>query len=260
MVKQVPVSFKNHRGLTLRGVVHVPQHYEKAVVWLHGFPGDMDGTAKRFCTALSRNGYVCLRFDFSGSNTSDGKYEDKLMSEEVKDVRAAVNFIKKHYPTKKLVLAGISTGAIDAALYAHTDRRVSGLVLAGGVSYLDQAARYDFTDRQVREFWLKGYTHHPPLGKLRRGSWIPNKGKLKKAFYDEFFTLDIPKAIKQYRKPLLVLHGEKDEAIPSAKDPHELYALAHKPKQLVIIKGGDHRLRKQFRPALAALLRFIRRV
>jgi len=62
---------------------------------------------------------------------------------------------------------------------------------------------------------------------------------LKKAFYDEFFTLDIPKAIQKYQKPLLLVHGEFDEAVP-LKDAEELLKIANKPKQLVIIKGADH--------------------
>jgi uncharacterized protein len=249
-----PVSFRNHRGLLLRGTVHIPTQYDTAVVFLHGFPGTMDGTAKRFCTALARQGYVCLRFDFSGSGTSEGRFDQKLMSEEVKDINAAITYMKKEYPTKQLILVGISTGAIDAALYAHTDKRVSSLVLLSGVSDLARSVNYDFTAWQVRDFWMKGYTYHI------QKPWMKHKGKLWKAFYDEFFTLNIAQSLKQYHRPLLILHGEYDTAIPVQKDPYELFALARKPKQLVIIPRADHTFSKPLhqRKAIAAITTFIR--
>lgn len=40
-------------------------------------------------------------------------------------------------------------------------------------------------------------------------------------------------------------HGEKDEAIPSSKDPIELYRLCNKPKKLVTIKDADHSFTKR---------------
>jgi len=263
MTKQIPVSFKNHKGLLLRGVVHVPKRYDTAVVFLHGFPGDMSGTPRRVCNKLAKLSYLCLRFNFSGTHNSGGRFEDKLMSEEVKDTKAAIDYITKHYPTKKLVLIGNSTGAIDASLYSYKDKRISGLILWGPVSYLDQAARYDFKDRQVRDFWIKGWTYQVPRKSKKKRVWaIPNKGKIKKAFYDEFFTLDIPRAIRRYKRPLLIIHGEKDEAIPVAKDPVELYKLANKPKKLVVIKGASHTSKRpeHLKKTIEAMHTFIRKL
>ena len=93
----------------------------------------------------------------------------------------------------------------------------------------------------------------------RPDHWV-HKRKLKKAFYDEFFTLNIPAAIKKYRKPLLIIHGEKDEAIPLT-DPKALYRFANKPKKLVIVKGADHRfLRKgTFSKLIKEIDRFIKK-
>jgi uncharacterized protein len=237
---QHPIKFKNKKKQTLRGFVHVPKKYDTAIVFLHGFPGHCGGsTTINASTAVEKMGYLVLRFDFSGTDTSDGKFEDKLMSQEVKDVKYAIDFLCKNYDFEKLVLVGHSTGAIDAALYAHTDKRVDKLILLGGVCHLDVAVNYDFTARNIRDFWTKGYITYKNREPGKKW-WCQNK-RLKKEFYDEFFTLDIPKAIKKWKKPLLIVHGEKDEAIPAEKDPKELFALANRPKKLVIIKGADHR-------------------
>lgn len=235
---QIPAEFKNSQGLTLRGFVHKPKKYDTAIIFLHGFPGSMFGTAARVLHLFSKLGFLCFRFEFSGTNTSEGKFEDKLMSKEVKEVKDAIDFLEKNFPFKKLVLIGHSTGAIDAALYAHKDKRVNKLILLGGVSDLKQGVRYDFTDQQVHDFWSKGYINYRNPNK-----WY-HKKRLKKAFYDEFFTLDIPKAIKKYHRPILIVHGDKDEAV-TVKEAYQLYRLANKPKRLAIIKGADHRFTKK---------------
>ena len=249
------IEFQNGRGLTLRGFVHVPQKYDTAIIFLHGFPGNAQGfTSSRFMEAISRTHYLLLVFNFSHTPPSDGKFEDKLMSREADDIKYAIDFLEKNDPWKQLILAGISTGAIAASLYAHRDKRISKLILLGAESDTKHSVHYDFTDQQVQEFWMKGHIVYN-----RPGHWVHRK-RLKKAFYDEFFTLDIPQAIKKYKKPLLIIHGEKDEAVP-LKEAMELFKMANPPKKLAIIKGADHRFSQpqQFRKVMKVIHKFIKK-
>lgn len=247
------IQFKNGNGLRLRGFLSVPRKYETAILFLHGFPGSCQGsTATRLLQMAAKMNYLLMVFSFSHSPPSDGKFEDKLMSKEVDDIKYAIDFLQKNYQYKQLVLAGISTGAIDASLYAYKDKRIDKLILMGAESDTKHSVHYDFTDQQVHDFWTKGYIIYD-----RPEHWVQGK-KLKKAFYDEFFTLDIPKAIKKYRKPLLIIHGEKDEAVP-LKEAQELFKLANKPKKLVIIKNADHRFsgKKEFGKVMKVVKEFV---
>jgi uncharacterized protein len=235
------ISFRNQKGQTLRGFIHGPKRYDHgtAILTLHGFPGSCTGdriinTAKM----LEKKGFLVMRFDFSGSNISDGKLEDKLISQEVKEIKYAIDFLKKNYKFRKLVLHGHSTGATDASLYAHLDKRINKLILSGATDRLDSSAHFDFNDLQVRDFWTKGYITY-----RSKKYWSYNK-RVSKAYYDEFFRLDIPGAMKKYRRPLLIVHGEKDEGVPVQR-AHELYKLCNRPRQLYIIKGSDHRFTKK---------------
>ena len=232
------ISFQNKKHLTLRGFVYNPLFGtgDTAILFLHGFPGHCSSTAQRFCRALSFT-YRTMCFDFSGTDTSDGNFSEKLMSKEVEDIKYAINFLEKKYGFKRLFLAGISTGAIDAALYAHCDKRITGTVLLSGLADLKKGVHYDFTPAQIAQFKKKKYIVYDHSGK-----WY-HKKKLKKAFYDEFFTLDIAKALKKYKKPLLIIHGEKDEAVP-VSNAQELFEVANQPKKLVLIKKADHRFTK----------------
>lgn len=252
MIKKV--TFKNKRGLTLRGILHVPKQFDTAVIYCHGFPSTSRGfTARRIGRDLGGR-YLLLRFDFGGTPNSEGKFEDKRMSREVEDIRSAIDYLYKNHSFRRLVLVGHSTGAIDVSLYAHSDKRISKVILTGAVHDLANAVRYDFTDYQVNEFWKRGYiVYHWPK------HWV-NGRKLKKAFYDEFFTLDIPRAIKKYRKPLLVIHGERD-IIPWDKEGYALYKLANRPKKFVLIKDADHSFSvpQQWKNVVKHILRFIER-
>lgn len=227
------VKFKNQKGQTLIGIVHEPKKYDTAVVVCHGFPSNMTGTSNRVCRGLTAQGYLCLRFDFSGSGKSEGRFEDKLMSQETKEIKYAIDHLQKNYKFSKLALLGGSTGAIDVALYAHKDKRISKLILSGMVYKLDEAVRYDFTDKMVHDFWTKGYIKYNKPGK-----WYHNK-KLRKAFYDEFFKRDTLAAVKKYHGPLLIIHGGKDQAVP-LENAKKLFKAANKPKKLAVIPGADH--------------------
>lgn len=233
MIKSI--EFQNGQKLTLRGFIHEPDSFETAVIFLHGFPASNNyAVSTRIGESLEKLNYLVLRFEFSGTNSSDGQLEFKLMSEEVKDIKYAIDFIQSNYKFNKLILVGHSTGAIDAALYAYQDARIDKLVLLGGVGNLKEAVSYDFSDEQVNEFLTKGY-----ITFKRENYWTYNK-KLNKAFYEEFFTLDVLGSLNKFKNQVLIIHGENDEAVPVSKDPIELNEAA-KNSRLVIIKNADHK-------------------
>jgi pimeloyl-ACP methyl ester carboxylesterase len=151
----------------------------------------------------------------------------------LKEIAYAIRFLESNYRYNKLILVGHSTGAIDAALYACQDHRIDQLILLGGVGNLKEAVSYDFSEAQVNDFLKQGYILY-----YAEDYWIHNK-KLSKAFYDEFFTLDVLGELYKYNGPVLIIHGEKDEAVPFSKDPIELKNAA-KNAQLVIIHDADH--------------------
>ncbi len=236
MVKAI--EFRNGKNQTLRGFIHEPLRYKTAVVFLHGFPAHCNYPAIRyFSTALSALGNLVLRFNFSGTDTSDGNFEDKTFSKEIDDVRYAIDYLTQNYQFEQLVLVGHSGGAIDASLYADRDDRVDKVVLISGVSDLEKAVEIEFTKKQIKNFEERGYIIYNQPER-----WHHQK-RLNRQFYDEFFKLDIPKALRRYKKPLLIIHGAEDEIVP-VSHAYGLYEIANQPKQLMIIEGADHNLSK----------------
>lgn len=228
------VQFGNRRGQIVRGFVHAPATYDTAVIFLHGFPAHCDYPALRYaCKALCWWGNLVLRFNFSGTHTSDGNFEDTLLSQEVEDIRCAVDYLTQQYQFKKLVLVGHSTGAVGATLYAHQDKRVDKTILISPVISLAKVAGVEFTKQQLDDFREKGKIFYNAPGQWHHGK------TLNKAFYDEFFTLDIPGAIRNYRRPLLIIQGSDDQR-GSLFHGWDLYVIANEPKELAVIERADH--------------------
>lgn len=230
-----PISFKNRQGHTLVGE-YINNGKDWAMIAAHGFPSAARGdTISRLQTALGAKMYNVLTFDFHGSDRSEGDFADKLMSEEVADIGAAMDFLEKEKGIKKVLLIGHSTGATDVALYNPQDERVLGKIVLGVVADLKTGVKYDFDDEMIQSFMEKGQVQYWK----EEGDWRHGK-ILKKPFYDEFFTLSISDALSQYYKPLLIIHGTND-FLDYEMEAKGMYELANEPKELLLIQDADHK-------------------
>lgn len=77
------------RGLTLRGMLHVPDQRPGKVpfvILFHGFCDDrneINFVHTELSRRLCERGIASVRFDFAGSGDSDGRFEDMTVSSEV---------------------------------------------------------------------------------------------------------------------------------------------------------------------------------
>jgi pimeloyl-ACP methyl ester carboxylesterase len=80
------------------------------------------------------------------------------------------------------------------------------------------------------------------VGQWRQQGFVLYHGqRLNVALLDDLEEINVPAAAKEISCPVLILHGESDETVPT-EEAHELYAYLHSAKKLVILKGADHRL------------------
>ena len=88
------------RGLTLRGMLHVPDGREGKlpfVILFHGFCDDrneINFVHTELSRRLCERGIASVRFDFAGSGESDGRFEDMTVSGEVADGMAILDYVK----------------------------------------------------------------------------------------------------------------------------------------------------------------------
>ena len=81
--------------------------------------------AHTLARAFVRSGFETLRFNFRGTEASEGQYDDGIG--ELDDALAALNWMRKRRPSGPLWLAGFSFGAA-IAIRAAVKVEVNGLV------------------------------------------------------------------------------------------------------------------------------------
>src|SRR5260221_11770324 len=108
-----------------------------AIVFLPGYASDMEGMkALALDDFAEGRGLAMLRFDYSGTGSSGGRFEDGTLALWLEEALAAIDGLTDG----PLILVGSSMGGW-LALHLALLRRERGQALVGG------AAAPDFTDR-----------------------------------------------------------------------------------------------------------------
>ena len=217
------------------------------VILCHGFPiGPLDArqSAGTFPQVIDRManevGCAALTFTFRGCGASEGDFS---LQGWVDDLRAAIVYLVAIGNVDSVWLVGTNTGASVALCVAADDPRVNGCVSLSG--------RADFDDwaEQPRRF----LEHARDIGAIRRAGFPQNFDEWSRELR-RFRPIDAARRFAP--RPLMVLHGDDDESVPTA-DARAL-AEAHGSAELRIIAGAGHRLRHDPR-ALAVLFGWLDR-
>jgi exosortase A-associated hydrolase 1 len=119
-------------GARLYGILALPAGArDRGVLVVVGGPQYRAGSHRQFtllARALAADGVPTMRFDYRGMGDSEGDARSFEAIED--DLRAAIDAFFEAAPgLREVVLWGLCDGASAAAMYAPSDRRVSGLVL-----------------------------------------------------------------------------------------------------------------------------------
>jgi len=161
--REHPVVF-DCEGCRLIGIVTLPEtNAEAGVIIVVGGPQYRAGSHRQF-TLLARHladqGIASIRFDYRGMGDSEG---DMRNFEAVDaDIRAALETLQQHAPAlRRIALWGLCDAASAALYYAHTDTRVTDLVLLNPWVHSPAGAarvrlkHYYLSRLMQRSFWAK---------------------------------------------------------------------------------------------------------
>ena len=157
------------QGNSLVGIIDVPERpLARAVLVISGGPQYRVGSHRQYALLarlLAPRGIPVMRFDCRGMGDSEG--ETRSFDNIGDDIRAAIReFSLQVQGMKEIVIWGLGDGATAAALYAHTDDRVRGLVLlnpwTGGAGGAAQASLLPHLLARFGEigFWKKVGSRH----------------------------------------------------------------------------------------------------
>ncbi len=240
---QQKVKFKNKNRESLAGVLHVPNAEKPpAIVMASGFSSDKNesGLFSKTAQSLCSNGFLVLRFDFSGSGESEGNFVETTISKEAGDLESAIEFIKtQNIKKEKIGLIGSSLGGVICFLSCSLE--IKAIAINSTPLNLKEAFASALGKNEIKK--LESH------GTLQLSEDWGNH-IMGKALWEECKSLNIANKVKNIMCPLLIIQGSKDHDI-SINWSKEIFKLANEPKKLELIEDGDHifskpKPRKQF--------------
>jgi uncharacterized protein len=217
------------------------------VIFCHGFKGFKDwGHFDLLGRMFAESGLVFLKFNFSHNGTTP---EDPLNFTdleafgnnnylvELDDLELVINWahtceqLSRVIDPKKIFLCGHSRGGGIALLKASEDKRIRKLVTWGSVDNLVNRHK-----KRTVETWKRENVVYAQ--NARTGQDMPMYRQFYETMVANRSRLNILKAARKLNIPYLIIHGTKDEAVPS-REAKQLH-LSAKASELMLIEGGDH--------------------
>lgn len=233
------ITFTNE-GIALYGTLSTPTMGEApypAVISIWN-SGPMDRSALGMFTdiahTLAEAGFCVLRFDKRGVGQSQGFSLTYDQSEEISDLKCAVDFLKSlpDVDKSRIALLGHSEGGFYAAYLASVDEDIRACIIMSALSSLsplendcNKSRKFIKStlsnDEEYLESAITAITQSREMIK-DKSDWITvldNRVFTKKInFEDKYSVLD---TVKKVKVPVLILHGNKDN-INLAEEAKEL--------------------------------------
>jgi putative redox protein len=229
MIKE-QIHFNNQWGEKLAGTLHIPKTSEgRGVVLGHCFTCSRHtGILRQLADDLSREGFISLRFDFSGNGQSDGVFAESTYSKQISEMQTAVEFLAAR-GADWIGVAGHSMGGLISFLTGiRTDSIKAVCALASRLTGI--RVTHFLSREQRRSLKRTGEVFFNSRGRSL---------KLTGAFFADADNFNPTDHLKTFHKPLLVVHGDMDEIIP-VEEAYKVRDLSSKRVDLEIVPNADH--------------------
>jgi len=201
-----------------------------ALMFLPGYASDMEGSkALALDSFAERHGLALVRFDYSGTGSSDGAFEDGTLQAWRDEALHLLDTLLDG----PVILVGSSMGGWIGLLVAalRPDRIAAFVGIASAPDFTD----WGFSDAEKSELTAKGRLEQPnPYGPepyiTTLGFWRSGEG-LK--LLESAIAVDCP---------VRLVHGDCDKEVPVEVAVRTMKQLRSADVQLTIVKGGGHRL------------------
>jgi len=228
-------KFKYFKISNNKKIRYLTNYYKENlyIVFLHGFMSDLEGDKpKSFYKFCKKRKIGFLGLEYSGHGKSSGKFTNGNISKWTKETQVT---IKKVVKKNNFILVGSSMGSwISLNLFKYFQKRIKGFLGIGSApEFLERLMWKKFTKKMKKEtiknkiYNLKHGEYEYPISyqliKDGRKNKILNK-KLRSKIY------------------VTMIHGSKDEVVPTIYSRKILKLFNKAKKKLIIVKNGNHSL------------------
>lgn len=225
------VEFSNADGAPLSGVLETPDGGASAwAIFAHCFTCSKKSlAASRVARGLAERGIGVLRFDFTGLGESGGDFSTSGFSSDVADLVAAAEWMASTGRAASLMI-GHSLGGAATVVAAKALEDVKAVVTIGAPS--DAGHIVEQFKESVPEIEAEGRAQVNLGGR---------PFTLSRTFLEEVRKTTVIDAVKDLRKPFLILHAPGDDVV-GIDNATDLFVAAKHPKSFVSLDSADHLL------------------
>lgn len=196
---------------------------------IHGFTGHMEEAhILAVCEAMHALGIATLRVDMYGHGSSDGQFHDHTLFKWLSNALTVIDYARALDFVTDLYLCGHSQGGLTVMLAgAMKQDVVKGIIPLSPAWMIPEGARRGE---------LLGQTFDPEHVPDELSAW---DGRTLGGNYVRVAqTIRVEDAIDRFVKPVLLVHGDEDEAVPVRYGIDA--AARYRDCKLVLISGDDH--------------------
>jgi len=199
------------------------------LMFLPGYASDMDGTKAVALDAFAQvEGLAMLRFDYSGTGSSEGSFADRTLGIWLDE---ALHMLDHLVDGPALVLGSSMGGWLALLLAKLRPERVAAVI---GIAAAPDFTEWGYSDTDKQELRHSGRVEQPnPCGEPQLTTF---------AFWESGQSLRVLDGPPVVECPVRLIHGECDRDVPVEIALRTLQRLRSADIQLTIIKGGGHRL------------------
>ena len=218
-------------GLRLNAKLDMPANNpEKCplVIIIHGFTGHMEERhIIAVQQAINEVGFATLRVDMYGHGHSDGEFRKHTLYKWLTNAITVIDYARSLDFATDIYLCGHSQGGLLVMLAAALKHDVvKGLIALSPACMIPELAR---------KGELLGLSFDPDHIPEVLNAW--DRG-LDGNYARVAQTIHVEEAIARYDGPVLIVHGDADEAVPVHYGIEA--ANAYKHGEMVLIEGDDH--------------------
>ena len=228
-------KFKYLKISNTKKIRYLSNNYTKNlyIVFLHGFMSDLTGDKPKILQKYCKKKKIgFLALEYSGHGKSSGKFTNGNISKWTEETKILIKrFVKKNI----FILVGSSMGSwLAINQFKHFQKQIKGFLGIGSApEFLERLMWKKFTKKMKNETIVKGVYN------LKHGNYeYPITYQLIK---DGRKNKVLQKKIKS-KINVTMIHGKKDEAVPTIYSKKILRMFVSSKKKMIIIKNGDHSL------------------
>ena len=232
------IKFKYLKISNTKKLRYIDNYFKKKlyIIFLPGFMSDIEGEKPQtFFKFAKKNKLGFLSLEYSGHGKSSGIFTRGNISIWTKDTKVV---IKKIVKKNNFILIGSSMGAwIALNQFKYFKNQIRGFIGIGSApDFLTKLMWNKFPNKTKKEL-------------LKTGKILIKSGS-----YEYPITLQLIKDGKKNKVlnkkistniKVTMIHGQKDEVVPTVYSKYVLKIFKKAKKKIVIIKNGDHSLSKQ---------------